>query len=418
MPHPLLVGVDVHRRTNTVCVMDVMGRQIGKPLTVNNTPGGSEALVEYLCALADREGHDAFRIAAEATGWYWWHFFCALDRDPLLNQRPVALYPLNPRLVANLKKAYSDQDKTDPSDAFVVADRLRMGRDLPDPFSDDQRYMCVRVLTRHRRHLVHNVVREKAYFLAHLYLKASEYTHLHPFGDTFGATSRAIIRDYPSLEDIAAMPLDDLVEIVDRLGKRRFADPVHTARTLQTVAQESYPLPEALQAPVNLVLRHSLQQIAALERRIKRTDTAIAQAMQTIPNTLETIPGIGPVFAGGIISEIGDLSRFDYNEAKIAKFAGLKWRRTQSADFEAEETPMTQAGNRHLRYYLCEAANSVRMRDAEYKAYYERKYREVRKHQHKRAVVLTARKLVRLVVRLLTTNQTYRPRRPQAQAAH
>ena len=32
------------------------------------------------------------------------------------------------------------------------------------------------------------------------------------------------------------------------------------------------------------------------------------------------------------------------------------------------------------------------------------------KHQHRRAVVLTARKLVRLVVRLLTTNQPYQPR--------
>jgi hypothetical protein len=51
------------------------------------------------------------------------------------------------------------------------------------------------------------------------------------------------------------------------------------------------------------------------------------------------------------------------------------------------------------------------MRDAEYKAFYERKYHEVRKHQHKRAIVLTARKLVRLVVRLLTTNEPYRPRR-------
>jgi len=72
---------------------------------------------------------------------------------------------------------------------------------------------------------------------------------------------------------------------------------------------------------------------------------------------------------------------------------------------------MTHKGNRYLRYYFCEAANSVRMRDAEYGAYYNRKYHEVRKHQHKRAIVLTARKLVRLVVRLLTTNQPYQPRR-------
>ena len=52
------------------------------------------------------------------------------------------------------------------------------------------------------------------------------------------------------------------------------------------------------------------------------------------------------------------------------------------------------------------------MHTAEYRAYYDRKYHEVRQHQHKRALVLTARKLVRLVVRLLATNQPYHTRRP------
>jgi hypothetical protein len=66
-----------------------------------------------------------------------------------------------------------------------------------------------------------------------------------------------------------------------------------------------------------------------------------------------------------------------------------------------------------LRYYLCEAANSVRMHDASYAAYYEKKYNEVPKHKHKRAVTLTARKLVRLVVRLLTTNEPYQARRQE-----
>lgn len=105
------------------------------------------------------------------------------------------------------------------------------------------------------------------------------------------------------------------------------------------------------------------------------------------------------------------VERFDYNEAKVAKFAGLKWRKTQSADFQADETRLTHTGNRYLRYYLCEAANQVRMRDPEYAAYDDRKYHEARKHQHKRAIVLTARKLVRLVVQLLTTHQPYQARR-------
>lgn len=133
--------------------------------------------------------------------------------------------------------------------------------------------------------------------------------------------------------------------------------------------------------------------------------------MTAIPHTLDTIPGFGPLFSGGVIAEIGGLERFNYDQAKVAKYAGLKWRKTKSAEFEAEETRMTHACNRYLRYYFCEGADSVRKCDPEYAAYYDRKYHEVRKHQHKRAVVLTARKLVRLVVRLLTTNQPYRPRR-------
>jgi transposase len=132
--------------------------------------------------------------------------------------------------------------------------------------------------------------------------------------------------------------------------------------------------------------------------------------MEAIPQTLDTIPGIGPVFAAGIIAEIGDLARFEYNEAKVASYAGLKWSRSQSADFEGEDTRLSRSGNRFLRYYFCEAAQLVRLHNPEYRDYYHRKYQEVPKHQHKRAVVLTARKLVRLVVRLLTTNEPYRLR--------
>ncbi len=410
MGNPLLVGIDVHRKTNTVTLMDLTGRQVAPPFAVANNRPGAAALARTLYATATEQGHDAVHVAAEATGWYWWHLFCALDQDPFLNQLPLALYPFNPRLTANFRKSYAGRDKDDWSDAMVVADRLRFGRDLPPPFTCDAPRLALRLLTRHRFHLVHQIAREKAYLLAHLYLKASEYTLLEPFQNVFGATSRALLQGYADLEEIAAIPFDDLVELIDRLGKRRFADPQHNARQMQAVARDSYPLPTALQTPVNLILQHGWQQIASLQRLVTRTETAIAETLRAFPNTLETIPGIGPVYAAGMLAEIGNLARFAYDQAKVAKYAGLVWRQTQSGDFQAEITPLSQAGNRYLRYYLCEGANSVRMRDAEYRAFYQRKYHEVRLFQHQRAIVLTARKLVRLVVRLLTTNQPYHPR--------
>jgi transposase len=411
MSHPLIVGLDVHSQTNRVCLMDQAGEQWGRRFSVaNNRPGSQLLIVRLLEALRQGE-FDGLRLAAEATNWYWFPLFQALQRDPLLNDWPLALFAFNPRLIAKYKETFSDQDKTDDSDAFLVADRLRMGRDLPQPFQIAAPYLGLRFLTRYRYHLVKDLVREKNHCLSILYLKASEYRQDHPFSDVFGVTSQAVIQEFATLEEIATMPFAELVVWLDARGKGRFPDPAKVARELQQVSQDSYPLADQLQQPINYVLNWNFQLINFLERQLQRVNTAIAEALAPIPHTLDTIPGCGPVYSAGIIAEIGDLARFDHDEAKVAQFAGLHWRKTESAQFQAEDTHLTKRGNAYLRYYFCEAANAVRMRDAEYAAFYQRKHDEVRKHQHRRAVVLTARKLVRLVVRLLTTNQPYQPRR-------
>ena len=329
-----------------------------------------------------------------------------------MNQFPVELYPINPRLIANFKKSYVDLDKSDPIDTFVIADRLRWGRDLPAPFEYDHTYLALRFLTRHSYHVVHNLAREKAYCTSILYLKASEYSRKDKmaFSNLFGAASRAVIQEFASIEDIAAMPFDQLMEFIDAKSKRRFPDPAENTRKLLQVAEDSFLLPEALQQPINLILALSLKQIRALELQEKRINAAIAEHMQAIPHTLDTIPGFGPVFSAGIIAEIGNLERFDFNESKVAKFAGFKWRKTGSADFQADDTRLTRTGNPYLRYYFCEAAFAVQRCDRQYGDFFERKFKEARTHHHKRAVVLTARKLVRLVVKLMISNQPYLPR--------
>lgn len=112
------------------------------------------------------------------------------------------------------------------------------------------------------------------------------------------------------------------------MGKRRFADPIHNARKMQSVARNSYRLPAALHPPVNLILRQSLRIIACLKRQLERTNTAVSEAIPAIPpHTLETIPGIGPVYSAGIVSEIDPVERFDYDQAKVAR----KRRRSQVA---------------------------------------------------------------------------------------
>jgi transposase len=131
-------------------------------------------------------------------------------------------------------------------------------------------------------------------------------------------------------------------------------------------------------------------------------------SIQAAQQTLTSVKGIGEVFSAGLIAEIGDVKRFKDHNA-LAKYAGLAWTQYQSGEYEAENTSRMRTGNKYLRYYLIQAAESIRRYDSEYKAFYTKKYDEVPKHKHKRALVLTARKLVRLVYSLLRTNQLYTP---------
>jgi transposase len=255
---------------------------------------------------------------------------------------------------------------------------------------------------------MHQISREKNYFLSFLFLKFSEYQNLDPFSDTFGAASRAVLTDYFTIDEIVAAPLEELDQLLAKEGRNHFPNPESVAAVVKRAARDSYRPHPTLNEPLNLILSATLENIRTLSQQVKKVDRAIEREVQKFPNPLSSIPGVGPVFVAGIMAEIQDIHRF-YAQSSLAKFAGLFWRTNESGSFQAEETSMGKSGNAYLRYYFIEAANSVRMHNAEYARYYRAKYNESTKHKHKRALVLTARKLVRLVDAMLRHNQLYVP---------
>lgn len=84
---------------------------------------------------------------------------------------------------------------------------------------------------------------------------------------------------------------------------------------------------------------------------LKEVDKAIAKEFKAFSNTLESVKGLGPVYAAGIFVELASIDRFS-SQTKVAKFAGLTWRKRKSGKYESDITRMTKTGNRYLRYYL------------------------------------------------------------------
>lgn len=205
---------------------------------------------------------------------------------------------------------------------------------------------------------------------------------------------------------LACADLQALTAFIAKSGHGKFSAPAATAKAVQAAARGSYRLPKTVSDSVNQAISVTMVAICASESQIKTLDKAIEQQFAVIPNTLTSIPGIGKVYSAGIIAEICDINRFD-SQASVAKYAGLVWTQRQPGDFEAQHTKLIKSGNRYLRYYLLESANSVRRCDSEFRRYYDLNFHEVNQFQHKRTLALTARKLVRLVFRLLKDNRLY-----------
>ena len=406
--NPLYVGIDVSSKTNVVYLMKPDGSKISN-FSVANSLDGSKKLVRHIVSAVENHSLGEVVIGLEATSVYGDNLVYFLREDGYLAKHPTRIHVLNPKQVNNFKGAYNDLPKNDFVDSYVIADCLRFGRINKAVYMGDYRYDALKNLTRARFFAVQNLVKEKQRMINIIFKKYSSLTQDKVFTDKFGATALSVYTDFESAETLVNMDLHDLTEYIQKKGKKHFSDPESVAKAIQKAARSSYRLPKTVNDSVNQVLAVSISSIKALEAQIKTLDKAIAAQMELIPNTLMSIKGIGLVFAGGIIAEIGDINRFD-DQAALAKYAGLAWRQHQSGDFEAQTTRQIKTGNRFLKYYLCEAAFSLVRCDTEYSRFYHLKYNEVNKFQHKRALALTARKFVRLVFRLLKDNQLYIPK--------
>ncbi len=406
----LFVGIDVSSKSNTVCAIDFNCTHFLNVTVTNNNPGALQ-LVDYLITVLQEQKIKNLMIALESTSFYSTHIATFLSSNIELLPFNVMVYCLNPKVIANYRKSFIGLSKTDPLDSFIIADFARCGRITSNPWRGSQ-YLALQRLTRHRFHIVECITREKTYMISNMFLKFSEFTvsNNSPFSNNYGKTAESILTEFLSLEEITNLSLEELVDFICLKGKNRFSNPVDTVQLLKTAARNSYRLDACLYEPLTISLASSFNCIKAFESEIKSIDKAILKVIKGL-NDIEyqcllSIPGIGSVYASGIIAEIGSISDFKSQDS-LAKYSGIVWKENQSGNFTADNTKMSKEGNRYLRYYLIEAANSVKNHVPAYNKFYYKKFHEVTTHQLKRALALTSRKLIRLIFSLLDNNQLF-----------
>lgn len=385
----------------------------------NNRRGYEQLQADLLVELA-RDGSTTLTAVGESTGPYWWHLFYQLSHDAALADYDPQVSVLNPLHVKRFRQALPERDKADDLDPGLIAKYYRaVGQQQAYRFND--RYQALRFLSRAYFRVIHTLAAEKAYCLSVLYLNASDYQRVKPFSDLFGVTSQQVLLDYPDVQALADLELDSLTDQLQKMAKGSLKQPETNAHKLQQVAAQSYPLPDHLQAVLYPILTFTLDHIHFLTGQKKRYAQLIEQHLALLPEAQGAlnIDGLGPILVAGFLAEIQDTHRFTTGEkfdrkrkksrprtyrdgqASVAKLAGLWWPQHDSGRATDQPRGLARERNPYLRYWFVQAAHTLQRYQPTYAAYYQLKKQEAAHHHHKRALVLTARKAVRLVFALL-----------------
>jgi transposase len=113
-----------------------------------------------------------------------------------------------------------------------------------------------------------------------------------------------------------------------------------------------------------------IDDVAALDRKVKDIDNRLAEAVAATGTTLPEIVGIGSVTAAAILGEVGDIRRFA-SRHHFATYTGTAPTEISSGDITRHR--LSRAGNRRLNHALHMAALSNKRHDDRGRDYYARK---------------------------------------------
>ena len=168
----------------------------------------------------------------------------------------------------------------------------------------------------------------------------------------------------------------------------------------------------ALPEPWTGTLATSLRMVDELGAEIDACEADLRRLGADHPSIplLLTVPGIGPILAYTIASEIGDIGRFS-SPKKLTGYTGLCPLVRQSGNRDVRG-PLAKNGPKYLRWALIEAATHA-ARDAHYRDRYERTKRRLgRQRGAKVARIDIARKLAEAIWHVLTKNEPFAPAGP------
>ena len=385
------LGIDIAKTNHVASLINNTGEVVIRAIKFTNSTEGFHKL---LTTIQDKIGDlSNVESAMEATGQYWLSLYSALTD----NGFHVSVY--NPYQIKSYRGAYNNRkQKNDVIDSIIIADYLRVfgskEANLPE-----ENLLSLKQLTRFRSNIVDNVTSLKVQVIGLLDKVFPEYKEL--FCNTFGTTSKQLLLNCPTPDDILKISTTKLANLLSKHSKGRFNK--DTAVHLKEVAKESFGIKFTTDA-CSFEIKQLINQIIFLENQIDEVSKEIKELYNKLDSHLLSVPGVGDTLAPIILAEIGDIHRFD-KPSKLIAFAGVDPSENQSGNKSSSNEKLSKRGSPYLRHAIYTASLVAISKEPELRAYYDKKISEGKHHFV--ALAGISRKLLTIIYYILKENRDY-----------
>lgn len=382
-------GIDVSSRKSNVCIM-VNGQKVNDYAISNDMVGFNQLL-------GDLKQVTKPQIIFEATGVYSRRLQAFLDMHEL---RYVMMNPLEAK-----RKTKDDlhQNKTDKLDALYLA-KLQSEHPQRLAYVQSEEYQELMANNRIYEQASHDLITNRNRLHKAIQLTFLEIEHLmvNPRGKNYWS----IVLRFPHPDIVLETKEADIIDFLKGLtgiGKKRAND---IAQSLIRLAKVACPAVKKNSAHIR-GLKMAINNILSAEEALQEMAKLAPKRDLEI---LTSIPGIGKNTALRIISELGDIRRFN-NPSQLNAFVGVDPQVYESGNLTAHLSISkrgTAIGRKVLYLAISQiqsakkAGNPCHIAD-----YYEKRKRSSETASHKKAAIASIHKLLRTIFALITNDQLY-----------
>lgn len=385
------LGIDIAKTNHVASIVDNSGKIVIRSIKFTNSKDGFSKLLDNINSITNDLSN--IIVAMEATGSYWLSLYSALiDKN-----FDVSVY--NPYQIKSYRGAYNNRkQKNDVIDSIIIADYLRVfgasSTSLPE-----EDLLSLKTLTRFRSNIVDNIATLKTQTIGILDKVFPEYKKA--FSDIFGVSSKQVLINCPTPEDILKINLTKLSNLLSKHSKGHLGK--SSALILKALAKDSFGIKFTNDA-CSFEIKQLINQIIFLESQVDELNDKIKIVYDKLDSHLLSVPGVGKVLAPIILAEIGDIKTFD-KPSKLTAFAGIDPTQSQSGNKLSTNEKTSKRGSPYLRHAIYTASLVAMSVDPELRTYYDKKISEGKHHFV--ALAGISRKLLTIIYYILKENRDY-----------